>query len=125
MRAQVAIEYVLIAMAATFVLTALLVTAQSLNQQAQRSLQEEALEDIANQLQEEILLAASLRDGYNRSVQLPVRANKQPWDFAKTHDGFELSTSTHQTSRRTPEFFGEPTSTRITITKQNSEVYVS
>ena len=125
MKAQVAIEFLIIAMLAIFILAGLLVTLLHTQQDISSQTSNQALSNIADQLQQELLLATQVRDGYTRTFELPASAANQPYTINQSNTTFTLHISQYTQTRRVPPFNGTITPPTITVTKRQGVISVS
>lgn len=84
-RGQVAIEFsVMIMLAFIFMITLLVIVAvYATHFQEQKQLR--AMEDLADQLHQELLLAAAVEDGYERVIEIPDRLRGSPYTLSITN----------------------------------------
>ena len=79
-RAQIAIEYVFVQGFALLILIGLLTTLLAVQSRTNEDIASQQAEDIAAQIQQELVLASSVHNGYERTVVLP--ANIQGQDYS-------------------------------------------
>lgn len=125
MRAQVAIEFLLVAGIASLILVGLLTTLLHSQSQATSEATNQALSNAADRLQEEFLLAAQVRDGYQRTFTLPARVAGQDYTVSQTNNSITLQAHPWTQSRQTPAFQGTINPPQVTITKQAGVISVS
>lgn len=124
MKAQVAIEFLLIALAATFILVGLLTVLLHTQGDALSDADAQALSNAADVVQQELLLAAQVRDGYSRTVTLPI-ARYQDYSTTHTNTTVTLSSGDRSYTRDTPPYIGTIDGYTMTITKDQGVIRIS
>ena len=122
MRAQVALEYVTMTGFALILVIGLLYTALAVQQRTNRQAGQEELQNIANELQQELLLAASVHDGYTRTFELPEQAASFDYWISNYSSSFTVHMTGYSEQRRTPPYTGAPGPGENTLTKVNGSI---
>ena len=125
MRAQVAIEFLATATIALIMLVGILYAVLYAQQTANIDAEQAALERVADDLQQEILLAAQVRDGYTRTFSLQAKVINQAYTATQYPDGFSLQSTNAQVTRKTPAYTGVLNLPDITIQKEAGVIVLS
>lgn len=79
-RAQIALEYLFVHGFALLILIGLLSTLVYIQSQSKQDVRIQQTEELAQRLQQEILLANSVHEGYVRVIRLPASIDSQPYE---------------------------------------------
>jgi len=90
-RAQIALEFAMMVMLAFIFLTVILVIVGYHVERAQKERRIAALQDEARTIQEELLLAASVPDGYERNLTLPERLDGEQYTVTNSEQTLTLT----------------------------------
>lgn len=124
MKAQVALEYVTVTGFALILVTGLLYTALHVQQTTNDQAAQQALTNIADTLQQELLLAASVHDGYTRTFSLPPDAAGTAYWIDAYNNSFTAHIPGYSQPRRAPAYSGAPAPGSNTITKTNNTITI-
>ncbi len=124
--AQVALEFSLMVMVAFLFLGVILIVFLVHLEQAQDRAVEFALKETALLVQQELLLAAGLEDGYRRNFTLPFDVAGQPYAIAEDGEVLTLALSDGRSwSARHPLVTGAFTHGTNIIRKQDGVIHVN
>lgn len=106
-RAQITVEFTLMMGFAFIFLIGLLIVVQSYASAYRETLEAEELAHWTDFLQRELLLAASVQDGYTRHFELPLNIKGQSYVVNNTEPGIALVLADGRShARRTPAYTG-------------------
>ncbi|MFT4249897.1 MAG: hypothetical protein ACMXYD_00860 [Candidatus Woesearchaeota archaeon] len=123
-RAQFALEYLFIHGFALLVLIGLLSTVFVVESRASQDARIQEAERIASHIQQEILLASSVRDGYRREIFLPASIHSHPYEIEISPTAVFVSVTDYQAVRSIPSVTANMTAGRNVITKEAGEVRI-
>ena len=123
--AQVALEFMLFAVIAFIILTAMLFSMrkQLIDLNSQRDTKE--LNDVVNRLREEIFLASIVQDGYYREFSLPNTINRKNYQLSIS-DKLVVGTIRNYTlTIPVPDVAGSPQKGSNTINRTGGVIYLN
>lgn len=123
-RAQFALEYLFIHGFALLLLIGLLSTTLVVESRASQDAREQQAESIASQIQQEILIASSVRDGYQREILLPANIHSHPYEIEISPTAVFVSVDDYQAVRTIPTITANMSPGRNVISKQSGEVII-
>ena len=125
MRAQVAFEFMVMAGFAVLLLTGVVSGLYYAHTRATVDASNQALERIADEIQQEFILADQLREGYTRTFVVDQTARGESYVVEQTNNSFTLRSDHSSQTRRTPAFSGVISPPEITVQKHaDQEVLV-
>lgn len=92
-KAQAAMEFVLVFSILTIFATAFLITIYYNITQSKIKNDQDVGDDMANFIQQEIVLASRVEDGYNRTFFLPLKASGKDYDISIRGNGLFVNTT--------------------------------
>ncbi len=123
-RAQIAVEFTIMAALAVVVGTVFLsIATASLKESAERE-RTEAMNDIAYTIQDELILATQAEDGYERTFTVPGRAGRFTYSLTSLEDAVLLESGTVRITYPLPNTTGTITKGENTVRK-NGGVTIS
>jgi hypothetical protein len=123
--AQLAIEFIMLMAMALIIGALFLASANQLFSDASDHQRVAAINDIGYSIQDEIILALEVTDGYERTLTLPDRADRFLYEIDSQPTRITITSGTVKISYDHPQITGAFTKGENTITKNNGEVTVS
>ncbi len=124
-RAQYALEFVIMVSFGLIIgLIFMSVLAASLYDSSEEQ-RRSSLNDIGYHIQDELILASMVEDGYKRNISLPQKADRFTYTITSTPYGVTLGSGNQKLFFPTPEFSGGFSKGNIRITKEEGVITVS
>lgn len=124
MRGQVAIEFAAMMGLAILFLMALLVIVAYYTQQVQTAERSSLAEEWVDTLRREILLAARVEDGYQRTIDLPPQLRGTDYEINMTNRSISITAERYTATREIPSVIGAFAIGENTITKEDGVVRI-
>ncbi len=124
-RGQVALEFAFMVMLAFIFLAVVLIITAAYLEQAQDEKVLATLQQEGRALQEELLLAASVPDGYQRNLTLPAQLNGYDYTISNTEQTLTLTIEGSVLNENIPPVTGSFTKGANTIRKRNGELFIT
>lgn len=126
-RAQVAIEFMVVAGAVLFFTAIFLLVLQNNNQEKISQQQNIQLKEIALTVQNEINLALESTDGYSRQFNIPEKAGMQEYEIIIDSGAVYIKTTNNKHALALPisEVTGNINKTENKIEKINGQIYLN
>ncbi len=126
MRAQVSLEFIIVMGMAVLMLVVLLTVGSSKLEDAAYTRRLTMTQDILSTVQFELITALSVHDGYNRTFDLPLLLDGQPYVLTQTNDTTTAVLTVERGSIRQsaaiPLCTGSIVAGQNTITKENGSL---
>lgn len=123
-RAQVTIEFVMLFVVALLIASISLLYIVTLRADANTQVTQIAVDDFAYALQQEFSVAATMHDGFHRTVELPERINGNTYSISILNSNLYVSQAEYEVVVALPPVTGSISGT-FTITKENGEVLIT
>ena len=124
MRAQIAVEYVMIVALAFVVAVGYLLVISNVQKRTIDDAEQSETERIAGMIQGEIILAAQVKDGYERTFDLPDKIRDQDYIILSSNDSVRVVFKTRIAHRLTPLHNGTISPGENTITKKDGIITI-
>ena len=123
-KAQVAIEFMSIVGIVFFVFIVLSIIFFERNVVANQQKETILTEDFAKSIQQEILLAAAVNDGYMRTFSIPSSIQQYNYSIISEGDSFTIKTTTVDISMKIPHITGNLTKGNNSINKTGGLILI-
>ena len=130
-QAQVAIEFMVLLMMSAFIIMSLLVSLSVVSGRKQMQQSYEALKDMGKAVQQEMILAAQVNDGYQRDFYLPPQVGRYDYVMATGNASssggsyFTIDFQGVQLFYKIPQVYGELQPGFNNVTRQDGRVQVN
>jgi hypothetical protein len=124
-RAQIAIEFIIIMAMAIIIGMLFLASAADLFTRESEKQRITALNDVGYRIQDELILATTVTDGYERTFTVPSRADRFTYTVVSDAEAITLHSGSVIITYSLPAYTGSVQKGSNTITKINGTVSVS
>jgi len=116
-RGQIAVEFIIMFAFAAIIGLLFLLSAYSLLAGVNEDQRRTAIDEVGYAIQDEIILATTVQDGYHRTFLVPERADRFVYTLASTSTAVTLTSGTIIITYEHPEITGQIEKGRNTIEK--------
>ncbi len=127
-RAQIAIEFVMLAGMAVILLVVILVAAAAISSDKGDETAYNELRDFGASLQRELIVAAEMQEGYNRIVEIPEKINGREYSiitWSNNESYIAIEYKGREIYFATPKTSGEFTKGHNRITKKDGTIQLN
>lgn len=110
---------------AVAIAVAFLVIAAGYQQQGLAETNEKLVQRVGNQIQQELIVASGVRDGYRRSVSLPEQVGGRPYSISGSGTLVTIRSGDALATVRVPEFSGSWSPGDNVVLKEDGELIVT
>jgi hypothetical protein len=124
-RSQIALEFILYTMLGIVIVLVLSGVAVALVEDSFENQAMQEAEDLAYSLQEELVLAVQVPEGYHRSLEIPQQLRRSEYTLSSDLDSFTLIQGDLTLTLRTPPLNGTLTKGHNVIHHENGTILIT
>jgi hypothetical protein len=123
-RGQSSVEFLLLFGSLFFIFIMILSVFYYYNKIQYRNRDYESLEDLAHMIDMELVLAANVEDGYERTFEIPGKIGARDYTLECVNRDLTVKLGEYEYSLIVPDFTGNLSKGKNTISKQGGIVYI-